>query len=176
MSNASSSSISGTTIERWLKDMEAVIIGRIDEPGARFNFEIQYPPGTPNRLSVIGPVQRPRAVIVAGKIAVSPEHQRTFHEIDPNARNSFLKDLSARLTTDFAEFVFHGMTATSQCPTTIEVSACRYDDGLTLDSFARTVSSVFKAELVAIQCVREHLQRPGFSGGFDFQHIGGAMQ
>ena len=58
------------------------------------------------------------------------------------------------------------------------VQATRYDDGLSLDSFARTVSSVNKAEVAGIACVQRRLspRTSGPGGIFDFSSMKGSLQ
>jgi hypothetical protein len=61
------------------------------------------------------------------------------------------------------------MSSELSCPAAFQITATRYEDGLSLDSLARTVSSVYKAELAAIICAQQHLGRQGPAGrGGDF--------
>jgi len=58
------------------------------------------------------------------------------------------------------------------------VQATRYDDGPSLDSFARTVSSVNKAEVAGIALVQHGLspRTSGPGGIFDFSSMKGSLQ
>ena len=59
----------------------------------------------------------------------------------------------------------------TECPKALRVTAVRFDDGLTLDSFARTVSSVCKAcsDIVVLFSERLGDLEPQAGGEFAFK-------
>jgi hypothetical protein len=155
-------------IEGWLTDIGSHP-KRVLGPNTNWQFEIDYPANTAHRLVVLNPVQFPRAVIVATKVEFSPEHLEYFGTFENEDKESFLVDLQATLNREFVEFQFEGAGTGLSCPTAFTITAVRYDDGLSLDSLARTVSSVYKAEVAGIACAQHKLGRRSFpSGGGDF--------
>jgi hypothetical protein len=99
----------------------------------------------------------------------SPEHLELFGTFENEDKQAFLNDLQSTLNREFVEFQFEGAGTGLSCPTAFLITAIRYDDGLSLDSLARTVSSVYKAELAGISCVQQKLGQRNFpAGGGDF--------
>jgi hypothetical protein len=159
---------SSNQIEEWLEDMgchpKKVLVSN-----GNWQYEIDYPANTPHRMVVVNPAASPRAVIIGVKLAFSPEHIGAFGLLEDYDKRKFMEDLQATLNREFVEYTFDdGAPLTNlSCPTSFQITAIRYEDGLSLDSFARTVSSVYKTELSALLCVQQHL------GGQDFPGPGG---
>lgn len=147
---------------------------KIKDDRARWHYEIDYPPNTPHRIHVINPVERPQAVVIASATGVSPEHLAAFDELDDDAKADFLWDLRMVLNNQFVEFSLQGAENERACPKVFEITCTRYEDGLNLDSFARSISSVYKLEIAGILCVQKHLSPKSFGGGgrFDFKRLG----
>lgn len=172
--------LTGALVEGWLKDIGSTPKGVTPPaPESSFQYEFDYPKGTPHRLIVLHPIATPRALVVLTQVSMSPEHLTTFKDLEDPDKIAFLQDLGTALNREFVEYGYMFMTPTPgalTCPTAFQVSATRFDDGLSLDSFARTVSSVYKTEVAGITCVQKHLQPGTFTGGggnFDFKRSGG---
>jgi hypothetical protein len=170
--------ITPTLAESWLKDIGCTpreVVPR--DPAASFQFESDYPAGTPHRIHTLSPVATPRALMVVTGVTLSPEHVARFRDLENQEKADFLQDLTTTLNREFVEFNFGPTPPMSslECPSVFQIQATRYDDGLSLDSFARTISSVYKAELAGIACVQRHLA-PLTSGGpggqFPFKRLG----
>jgi hypothetical protein len=168
--------IKSEIVGEWLRLMGCVP-RRIVGPGTNFQIEFSYPPDSPHLMTVVNATIRPHALVVITQTVISPEHVAAFQELETDEKVSFLRDLQKTLLRDYIEFNLMGIDEISGlvCPSAFQISATRYGDGLSLDSFARTVSSVYKAELAAITCVQEHLGPRGLggSGNFEFKRIGG---
>jgi hypothetical protein len=154
-------------IETWLKDMGSRPI-KVPAANTNWQYEIEYPAGTPHRLVVANPTPVPRALVVAAKVVFSPEHLECFGTFENDEKQAFLGQLHGTLNREFVEFQFEGAATGLSCPTAFTVTAMRFDDGLSLDSLARTVSSVYKTQLAGIMCVQQILQRNFPPGGGDF--------
>jgi hypothetical protein len=174
---ATTAKITPALVDGWLKEMgctptKASPLG----PDMVFQFLVDYPTGTPNRLHAFSPSARPRALIVLSEVSLSPEHLTTFQELEQQDKIEFLQDLQRALNREYVEYALSGVSPnTLSCPTGFQVTGTRYDDGISLDSFARTLSSVFKAEMAGVACVQKHLNPHTFGGGgqFDFKRTGG---
>lgn len=160
-------------IEGFLKAIGCTPV-KIKDEQAKWHFEVDYPPGTPHRIHIVNPASRPEAVVIASLTNVSADHLAAFSELDDDAKSDFLWDLRVSLNKHFAEFGLRGAENERECPKQFEVTATRYEDGLTLDSFARSVSDVYKTEIAGIMVVQKHLGPRGFGAGgrFDFKRMG----
>lgn len=163
-----------TMIETWLRDI-GIDPNPVTDPEMHWRFDVNYPTGSPHRMHVVNPKARPRAVAIISRCAISAEHHAAFQELDGEAKLDFARELQATLNREFVEFTFQGVEQGLLCPTGFQVEAMRYDDALSLDSLARSISSVYKAELAAIWCVQRHLtpHGAGGSGHFEFKRMGG---
>jgi hypothetical protein len=74
-----------------------------------------------------------------------------------------------RLTRhDFVEFHLEG-TPAKDCPAAFSINVARFDDGLTLDSFARSLSSVNKAYFDGCNFFGEQFGTGGPMSGGEFE-------
>jgi hypothetical protein len=163
--------------EGWLREMGSTPKRAPQDPALAWQFEFDHPPGSPGRLVLASPKGRPRSLLVISNIMVSPEHHAAFQDLDQDEKFAFFKELSTTLNREYVEFALLGTTG-MECPAGFQITATRYDDGLTLDSLSRTISSVYKAQLAGISCIQVHLtpKGGGTAGHFDFKRMGGGIQ
>jgi hypothetical protein len=163
-----------TVIEGWLRDLALTPIRR-DDGANNWNVEFTITGGNPLVLSVVNPKSVPRAVMFVCGMLVAPEQVTAFNNLDEDQRKDFWQQLRSTLNREFVEFQVDGQ-AVVECPKAIRVTALRFDDGLTLDSFARTLSSVCKACSDAVAHFTDRLGdvRPPPAGEFAFKK--GAVQ
>jgi hypothetical protein len=158
---------SGKLIRGWLVDIGCTPIPR-SNPGVNWAFEVNVPPGASTRITVVNPKSMPRAVLIVSQTAVSDAHRAAFDRLEDDSKRDFWGVLSMRLNNhDFIEFHLDGLPP--DCPTAFQISVTRWDDGITLDSFHRSLSSVNKAYLDACACFREHLGEPSPAAGGEFE-------
>jgi len=136
--------IEPTLLEGWLRDMALTPIRRPSDGLNNWNLEFTIQGASPLVLNAVNPKALPRAVmLVCGMMAVQ-EHVTAFAKLTAEQRKDFWQDLRASLNREFVEFQIEGVFGV-ECPKALRVTAIRFDDGMTLDSFARTISSVCKA-------------------------------
>ncbi len=159
--------------EGWLRKLGATPVA-LEDATADWHFQIDYPARTPHQIHVVGPKGQEGAVVIASATAVSPEHLKAFEELDDDSKSSFLWELRSTLVAPYTEFILEGVTGELVCPTRFQITTTRWEDGLSMDSFARSVSSVYKTELAGIMVIQRHLGGRGFGspGRFDFKRIG----
>ena len=164
--------ISKELIHGWLKDIGMSPMP-IPDPQGEWRYSVCMPANQDqNRLEVFGNRALPRAVIIGSSTMLSPEHRANLGALDADAKRQFVSDLVAALNKDFVEYQLEQDALTGDL-VKFQVSAVRFDDGVTLDSFARTLGSVFKAQLAGIQCVQQHLGGATPAGGeFAFRKLG----
>jgi hypothetical protein len=148
-----------TLIEGWLRDMNLVPIRKADSVN-NWNVEFTIAAGTsPLAIAVVNPRSIPRAIMFVCGLAAAPDHMNAFKNLDEDLRKDFWNQLRSTLNREFVEYQIEG-TPGIECPKTVRVSAVRFDDGLTLDSFARTLSSVCKAAADAATHYSDRLGSP----------------
>jgi hypothetical protein len=160
----------GALIQGWLRDMGCTPIPR-SNPEVNWAFEVDFPPKSPTRLTIVNPRTMPRAAVIMSRTVVSPEQRAAFENLDEDSRREFWEKLALRLNGhDFIEFQIEGVP-TGSCPTAFQIFVSRWDDGLTLDSLHRSLSSAHKAYFDACAFFRENFgtSGPAAAGEFDFR-------
>ena len=160
-----------TVIEGWLRDMGLTPTRRTD-PGNNWNLEFTVSGASQLVISCVNPKSIPRAIMLVCGMAAAPDHLSAYSKLDEARRTEFWRQLRTTLTREFVEFQIDG-TPVSECPKMLRLSAVRFDDGLTLDSFARSLSSVCKACADAVAHFTDRLgdARPPADGEFAFKKL-----
>lgn len=161
------------TVERWLTAM-GVTTTTINDPQALWHLQFNYPTGSPHIMHAVCPKQTPEAVVVLSSITVGDDFLQNFETLDPDAKDEFLWKLRETLNTPRVDFQMNGATGPQDCPKNVVTSSVRYFEGVTLDSFARTVGCVFKTELSALWVMHRYLAPKSYGNGdrFDFKRLG----
>jgi hypothetical protein len=161
------------TVEDWLRVIGCTPVEETD-PQTHWHVHIDYPVKTPNMLHVIVPKDNQRAVVIISALTLNPEHASGFENLDDEGKEEFMFELRMMLNSVDTDFSIEGLTGPHDTPKRIQISALRFPDGLTLDSFARSIGAVYKMQLNAILLIQRRLGTGGFgpSGRFDFKRIG----
>lgn len=157
----------GSLIEGWLRDTGCQPVIR-QLPEVNWAYEVNFPPQGPAKLTIFNPAKLPRAVIILSRTIVPATHIKAFDALDEDSRREFLERLRATLNREFIEFHLE-MPPTGGCPAGFQMSVTRFDHGVTLDSFVRSLSSVNKAYLDASACFQQYLGDPGTPAGGEFE-------
>ena len=152
-------------IEGWLHDMSLATAQRND-PASNWMIELTVPGSNPLVVNVVNPKALPRAIMFVCGLVASPAHDAAFKMLDEGSRKKFWQQLRASMNREFVEFQADGVW--TECPKSVRVTAVRFDDGLTLDSFARTLNSVCKACADAIAHFTDNLGDPVAPTGGEF--------
>lgn len=156
----------------WLKDMGLNPVP-IPDPAGSWRYTVAIPPNQDQRrLEVFGIATMSRVVCIGAKTTISPEHKAVLVALDDDAKREFHAALIKSLDREFIEYNVEQNALTMEVDSFV-VQAARFDDGLTLDSFARSINSVYKAQVGGIQCVQQHLGGSTPHGGeFAFRKLG----
>ena len=119
-----------TTVTNWLTE-NGHQIKTIEDEGANFHFEIDYPLGSMKKQRVLQPKDYPGLMVLLNGVAIADEHKKKLHSLTEEERDVFYdqirKDLlfldnSYDMNTDEAgtvqqvqfsyEFYFDGLTKT----------------------------------------------------------------
>jgi hypothetical protein len=144
-----------TVIEGWVRDL-ALTPTRREDPSN--NWRIQFATAGANAftISCVSPKSLPRAIMLICGIVPAPENITAFNALPPAQKKQFWEGLRDTLNRESIEFQIEG-TPVDECPKTIRVTAVRFDDGLSLDSFAHSLGLVCKASLDAATHFNERL-------------------
>ena len=164
-----------TLIESWLKDVGLSVTPRCGDAVNNWNLEFIVTGPNPLILNVVNPKQVPRAVMLVCGMLVAPEQISSYNALDEDARKDFWRALRATMNREYVEFQVEGQ-AVIECPKAVRVTAVRFDDGLTLDSFARTISSVCKACADVVAHFTDRLGELRPSAGSEFAFKKGPVQ
>jgi hypothetical protein len=143
-------------IENWLRQIGTQPVSVAAAAGNEWRLQFTFPPGSQQTLSCFAPQNPAGATVIAVNYPLSPA-EAAFDSLSTAAKNAFLLELRATLTRDH---LFHDISpgaSPQSCPRTFGVFDVRFDDGLTLDSFARSVMTVNNTGLAANLCCAKHL-------------------
>lgn len=146
----------------------------VEDSQTKWHLEVAYPVGRPdNHLMHVAGLPGPAAsLIVASRIRISEQHQKAVEALPADERRAFMYGLRDALNRGHVDFEFHPPAPGAACPAGFQVSMRRFADGLNYDEFARTIGSVYKAELSGIWFIQEALEQdslPAPSVVFDFE-------
>jgi hypothetical protein len=160
-------------VDGWLKEMGHAP-SAIEDPGALWHVQFQYPLRSPNMAHVVVPQNQSDAAVIAMGINLGPQHRAAFENLDDEGREAFNWELRQRLNNIDVEFKVDGVTTGRECPSSFQVLRTRYLDGLTKDGFAFSIGAVYKTWLKGLWYIQKELgsssQGPG--GRFDFRRFG----
>ena len=162
-----------TKAEGWLERLGSTPV-EMDDAQTDWHLRFDYPAKSPAIMHAAQPKGQSDMVVLVSALDVGHEHLKFFEELDEDSQQTFLFDLKETLTCDSHDFKFEGVEKELDCPKKILIQCTRYEDGLSLDSFARSVGAVFKGFLRAVLVTRRHLRGngPGNADRFDFRRIG----
>lgn len=160
-------------VETWLTEMGNPPEEQAD-PQANWHLGFTYPAGSGHRMHAAQPKDKPDAVVIATKTTISPNHVEAFEALPDDEKRNFQFGFRRTLNRMETDYRVEGVNQPSDCPQSFQISAVRFADGLTKDSFARTVGAVYKTELDGIFFVQERLMDRGLNGGgrFNFERLG----
>jgi hypothetical protein len=142
-------------IEGWVRDLALTPTRREDGTN---NWHIQFQTGGVNAftISCVNPKALPRAIMLVCGMVAAPENVTAFNTLTQAQKKAFWERLRDTLNRESVEFQIEG-TPIDECPKTMRVTAVRFDDGLSLDSFAHSLALVCKASSDAVAHFNESL-------------------
>jgi hypothetical protein len=138
-------------------------------PPVNWQFEIQDPGQPQKRLLVQNTKLRPRGVAIGARLDLTPEHQTLFDSLNEAAKRELsrrLLEIHVRRSGDL-QFSLN-IKSEMELPADIHLSTIRFDDGLTLDSFAHAVWAVDRALVETVVFFQQNLPvvRPASLAGW----------
>jgi hypothetical protein len=160
-------------VENWLGTLRCQPKVQ-DDPNSSWHLVFEYPASSSHVMNAVRPKGENTPVVVVTRTNVDEVHRRKFAELDDEAKEDFLWQLRRTMKSVDVDFQVEGAEGPLGCPTAFQLSIARFEDGLTLDSFAQSVGKVFKTELNAVWVLQEHFKPDNGGRGprFDFKKFG----
>jgi hypothetical protein len=159
----------GLKVERWLSRLVDELPIATKDPMNVWRFRAEYPVGTSHVMHIGCPSDQTESVIIASVLTVTPAQLEAFRQFTDEAKENLVWTLRYRLISVECDFRFEGLEGPLDCPRRIVTSVVRYADGLTLDSFARSLGAVYKNELLATWTLFRHLSARDTIGPFGYR-------
>lgn len=150
-------------VQKWLRAMGSEAVP-VDDPSAFWHYVFNNPAGG-SPLDVMAPREQADSLVIFARVGVERAQLDAFARLPDAHKAEFIYLLRRTLNTVDVDFQMEGVTAALDCPTAIVVSTVRYEDGLNLDSFSRSVGAVFKTVLNALWTVELYLVHGVSLGG-----------
>lgn len=142
-------------VQKWLRALGTEAVP-VEDASAFWHYVFDNPAGG-NRLDIMAPREQADSLVIFARVGVERAQLDAFARLSDARKAEFIYVLRRTLNTVDVDFQMEGITAALDCPTGMVVSIVRYEDGLNLDSFARSVAAVFKTVLNALWTVELYL-------------------
>jgi hypothetical protein len=143
-------------VEAWLRQLGTSPTALPLSEGNDWQLQFVYPPGSQQTLACFAPRVPTGSTVISVNYPLGSA-EATYSLLGEAQRNALLQDLRLVLSR---EHLYHDIAPGSTpgaCPRSFAVFDMRFDDGLTLDSFARSIITVSNAALAANLCCARHL-------------------
>lgn len=146
------------TVASWLEAMQCEF-RQVDDPRMAWRYEVRYPTRRTDHIMHVAQVPGPvPSLAIASITRMSERHLQRFAGLPDDEKRVFLFGLRHTLNTPEVDFELKGGGGLA-CPEAFQVSVRRFEDGLSLDEFARSFGAVYKIELSAIWFIQETLDQ-----------------
>jgi hypothetical protein len=143
-------------IEAWLRQLGCVPNAVKSVDGNEWQMQFVFPPGSQQNMACFSPRTPAGSTVVSVNYPLG-RGESAYDTLTDLQKGAFLQELRLVLSRDH---LYHdiapGQTPTA-CPRSFAVFDMRFDDGLTLDSFARSIIEVSNTALAANLCCARHL-------------------
>ena len=150
-------------VQKWLRALGTEAVP-VEDPSASWHYVFDNPAGG-NKLDVMAPREQADSLVVFARVGVERAQRDAFAKLSKERKAEFVYLLRRTLNTVDVDFQMEGVTGALDCPTAIVVSTVRYEDGLNLDQFSRSIGAVFKTVLNALWTVELYLVHGASAGG-----------
>jgi hypothetical protein len=143
-------------IEAWLTKLGCKPAPVTSVEGNAWQVQFVFPPGSQQTLACFAPKTPEGSTVISVNYPLL-QGEAAFDALTEAERATFLHELRAVLSRDH---LYHDVAPGQKpggCPRSFAVFDMRFDDGLTLDSFARSIICVSNTALAANLCCARHL-------------------
>jgi hypothetical protein len=143
-------------IESWLRQLGCTPNAVKSIEGNEWQMQFVFPPGSQQNMACFSPRTPAGSTVISVNYPLG-RGEAAYDAMSDLQKGAFLQELRLVLSRDY---LYHdispGPTPTSS-PRSFAVFDMRFDDGLTLDSFARSIIAVSNTALSANLCCARHL-------------------
>jgi hypothetical protein len=143
-------------IESWLRQLGSTPTAVKSIEGNEWQIQFVFPPGSQQNMACFSPRTPAGSTVISVNYPLG-RGEAAYDAMSDEKKGALMQELRLVLSRDH---LYHdiapGPTPTS-CPRSFAVFDMRFDDGLTLDSFARSIISVSNTALAANLCCARHL-------------------
>jgi hypothetical protein len=146
-------------IEAWLRQLGTNPSTVTSVEGNAWQLQFVFPPGSQQTLACFSPKMPAGSTVISVNYPLG-RGEAAFASLSEAQKAAFLQELRLVLAR---ENLYHDIApgaAPEACPRSFAVFDMRFDDGLTLDSFARSIITVSNTALTANLCCARHLTGP----------------
>jgi hypothetical protein len=146
-------------IEAWLRQLgsQPTPVGPVE--GNAWQMQFVFPPGSQQTLACFSPRVPEGSTVVSVNYPLG-RGEAAYEMLSEAEKGVFMQELRLTLSRDH---LYHDIAPAAKpggCPRSFAVFDMRFDDGLTLDSFARSIITVSNTALAANLCCARHLTAP----------------
>ena len=146
------------TVASWLEALPCQY-REVEDENVEWRFEIRYPARRSDHIMHVAGIPGPHpSLVIVSVTRLSDVHRQRYEGLPDDEKRVFLFGMRHTLNRPEVDFELRGPGGLA-CPEGFQVSVRRFADGLTLDSFAYSVGTVYKAELSAIWFIQESLDQ-----------------
>jgi hypothetical protein len=143
-------------IEGWLRQLGTNPSPVTSVEGNEWQLQFVFPPGSQQTLACFSPKMPAGSTVISVNYPLG-RAETVFAVLSDAEKGAFMQELRLILCR---ENLYHDIAPGANpgaCPRSFAVFDMRFDDGLTLDSFARSIITVSNTALAANLCCARHL-------------------
>jgi hypothetical protein len=146
-------------IETWLRQLGSAPSPVSSVDGNEWQLQFVFPPGSQQTLACFSPKMPVGSTVISVNYPLS-RGEAAYASLTETEKGAFMQELRLVLAR---EHLYHDIAPDATpgaIPRSFAVFDMRFDDGLTLDSFARSIITVSNTALAANLCCARHLSAP----------------
>ena len=143
-------------VENWLRQLGCKPTAVSSVEGNAWQLQFVFPPGSQQTLACFAPRVPEGSTVISVNYPLA-QGEAAYDALTEAQRMIFIQDLRSVLSRGHLYHDVSPGTKPGACPRSFAVFDMRFDDGLTLDSFARSIIAVSNAALAANLCCARHL-------------------
>jgi hypothetical protein len=149
--------------ENWLRQLgcNPTVTSSVD--ANEWQIQFVFPPGSQQTLACFAPKVPKGSTVISVNYPLG-QGEAAFEILTEGQRIAFIQELRGMLSRDHLYHDISPGANPNSCPRSFAVFDMRFDDGVTLDSFARSIITVSNTALAANLCCARHLVPPRVTG------------
>jgi hypothetical protein len=143
-------------IESWLRQLGCAPGAVKSIEGNEWQMQFVFPPGSQQNMACFSPRTPAGSTVISVNYPLG-RGEAAYDALSDLQKGAFFQELRLVLSRDSLYHDIAPGPTPASCPRSFAVFDMRFDDGLTLDSFARSIIAVSNTALAANLCCAKHL-------------------